>query len=230
MNEANFNRSLKQGNDFFQELGLMRAFLVPHSLLPNYRFNQIALDTERPYEEVFFAGLKEGQLNFILNDLTYFQFSRDSEIEARYAFYPSPFSANSIVLLKKYLEALDNGWLDNEAFLHAIEALPSNNRRPVLRYEYSDSQYRKIRHPISHLHIGTYGQDRWGFEKFITPYAFCLQVAKMYFGEHWEALTEEDGPVRNNQFDDYLVAEKAACLMPPIERFCDDERQHFFIR
>lgn len=230
MNEADFNRSLKQGCDLFQELGLMRAFLVPNSLPTNARFNQIALDTERPYEEVFFAGLKEGQLNFILGDLTYFQFSRESATEARYAFYPSPFSASSVVLLRKYLEVRDNGWLDDESFQHAIEALPINNRRPVLRYEYSESQHKKIRHPISHLHIGTYGEDRWSVEKFLTPYAFCLQVAKMYFGEHWEALTEEDGPLRRNPFDAYLVAEKAACLISPIERFCDDERQHFFIK
>jgi hypothetical protein len=136
----------------------------------------------------------------------------------------------SLVLLKKYQDARDGGYLDDESFSCAIEALPLNNRRPVLRYEYSDSQYRKIRHPISHLHIGTYGEDRWSVEKFLTPYAFCLQIAKMYFGEHWEALTEEEGPIRKNPFDDCLVAEKASCLMPPIERFCSDERQHFFIK
>jgi hypothetical protein len=232
MTEQDFKRSINKGHELFNELGLSRAFQLPTSLPISSNFNRVALDLESKYSDIFFCGLKENHLNFILKDLTYFQFSRDSNTEVRYAFYPSPFSQGSIKTLEALTQARDKGILDEEAYGYAIESLPTNSRRPILRYEYSAKQYKRVKHPISHLHIGTYGEDRWSFERLVTPYAFCLQVAKMYFGEYWEALTEED-EVKNsriNPFDSYLTTEKQECPINPIDKYCEIEQRHFVIR
>jgi len=230
MTEAEFKKSIGQTYNLYDMLGRSRAFLVPYSLSPNSRFNEVALDAESAYEDIYFCGLRENQLNFILNDMTFFQFSRDSEKETRYAFYPSPFSQESISLMGSYIKDRDEGYLDDEEFSQALESLPRNSRRPVLRYEFSDSQYRRVRHPLSHLHIGVYGEDRWSFERFLTPYAFGLQVAKMYFGSDWESLTQGEESERHNELDDMLISEKKRCAMAPIDKYCDIEKQHFSFR
>ena len=230
MTESDFKKSINLTYSLYDMLGRSRAFLVPYSLSPNSKFNAIALDAESAYEDIYFCGLRENQLNFILNDMTFFQFSRDSEKETRYAFYPSPFSQKSISLMENYVSDRDAGYIDDEEFSQALESLPRNSRRPALRYEYSDSQYKKVKHPLSHLHIGIYGEDRWSFERFLTPYAFGLQVAKMYFGSDWECLTDGEHGNRNNELDDILISEKAKCAMAPVDKYCEVEKKHFSFR
>jgi hypothetical protein len=229
MNESNFIKSIKKSYELFDNLGLSRSFTVPSSLNVNEAFNRLALDTSTNYQDLFFCGLKIGQYNFILKDLTYFQFSRKSEDDVRYAFYPSPFDPSVLKVIDQLTRARDIDVLDDEAFAVSIESLELNYRRPVIRYDYSPKQYKPVKHPTSHLHVGTYGEDRWCVERFLTPYAFSLQIAKMYFGDYWEALTvEEKDGTRRNELDDYLYAERSACKITPLDKFGSSDKKHFF--
>jgi hypothetical protein len=62
----------------------------------------------------------------------------------------------------------------------------------------------------------------------MTPYAFCLMIAKLYFSEHWEALTEENpNGDRVNAFDNRYFAAKKQCTNLDEHLFSTDERSQF---
>lgn len=229
MKESDFVKSLISAHDIFQRLGLSTGIQVPTSLGINTEFNKVSFNKSADYCDIYFCGLKNNHLNFILKDLTYFQFSRSSDTEVRYAFYPSPFDELAIEKINKITEAKNKQLIDEETFSTIIEGIENNYKRPLIRYEYSTSQYKKIKHPTSHLHIGHYGEDRWCVERFLTPYAFALQIAKMYFSELWEIFTEDDDPEqRKNECDSELVKAKNSCAITPVTNFHNDERAHFY--
>lgn len=229
MTESDFVKSLISAHGIYEKLGLSTGIQVPASLPPNKEFNKISFDKSSDYCDIYFCGLKNNYLNFILNDLTYFQFSRTNETEVRYAFYPSPFDELEIANIKKFTDLKEKQLIDDETFSALIEKMNNNNKRPLIRYEYSASQYKKIKHPTSHLHIGHYGEDRWCVERFLTPYAFALQIAKMYFSDLWEIFTESDDPTqRKNECDSELVNARNNCAITPATNFHSDERAHFY--
>ncbi|AHI63367.1 DUF2290 domain-containing protein [Burkholderia thailandensis] len=229
MNEKAFTLSLRDAHGFFsRELGLAEPLAGPTSLPARSDFNRIALDTERPYTDVFFAGLKVGQYNFALTDFSYFQFSYTSEEDVRYAFYPSPFTTDalaSIAQLQQRLGARDAA--DVEMLMTFAESQPVNYRRPVVRYEYNVEQYDAGVHPVSHLHIGTYGDDRWVLQPRLTPLAFALVIAKLYFRPHWEAVTEGEGEKRLNEFDRLLEKEREVCEPTPEDKFAHETKAFY---
>lgn len=229
MNEKAFVRSLLASHDFFsRQFGLAEPLAGPTSLPANTEFNRIALDTERPYTDVFFAGLKLGQYNFALTDFSYFQFSYTSEEDVRYAFYPSPFTTDAlaqIAQLQQRLGARDAA--DVEMLMTFAESQPVNYRRPVVRYEYNVEQYDAGIHPVSHIHIGTYGDDRWVLQPRLTPLAFALVIAKLYFRPHWEAVTEGEGEKRTNEFDHLLEKERGVCAPTPDDKFAHEIRAFY---
>ena len=230
MTEGDFRNSLKRAHDLFHEFGLIRVFTMPLSLGVNAEFNAVALDKDCSYPDVYFKGLKLAHYNFQLRDYSYFQFSHTSPDNLRYAFYPSPFGNKQLANISKLTAALDEGALDFETYCVAIEGLEINYRRPLIRYDYSSEQYLPVKHPTSHLHLGTFGEDRWPLERRLTPIAFALLIAKLFFGEYWEAVTDETtDSCRTNEFDNMLIAEKALCAITPIEKFLDVERNMFFI-
>lgn len=223
-----FLTSIQEGYDLFEELGLVRTFSCAHSLAVNSDFNKVALDTSIAYPEVFMHALRLGHYNFQLKDFSFFQFSMKGLEELRICFYPSPFGPNELGEVKKLTNILDAGGIDFESYCYFLENLNFNARRPLIRYEYSQKQYEQGIHPAAHLHIGTYGEDRWVCEKRMSPYAFCLMTAKLYFSDHWEAVTEEqhDG-TRVNNFDDRYFAAKKLCVGVHADYFSAVEKSQF---
>src|SRR5690242_20703 len=107
VNERKFILSLREAHNLFCNLGVAEPLVGPTSLPSNSEFNKIALDTERPYTDVFFAGLRVGQYNFKLTDFSYLQFSYVSAEDLRYAFYPSPFTAEAMAHLAQLQKRLE---------------------------------------------------------------------------------------------------------------------------
>ena len=80
------------------------------------------------------------------------------------------------------------------------------------------------------MHIGTYGEDRWVWKRKLTPYAFSLHIAKLYFSEDWEAITEDHPQQqRTNAFDDAYFAERLACAEVDDAYFTKHENGQFFV-
>lgn len=229
MTPASFSLSINASHRLYDQLGLVRTFRSPYSLPPHPDFNRIALDTSVPYPEVFMCALKLGQFNIQLRDFSFFQFSLSGSDDTRLCFYPSPFGPREFGQVKALTETLDTGGLDFETYCYFIENLDFNARRPLVRYEHSQSQYVRGRHPVSHFHIGTYGEDRWPCERCLSPQAFSIMIAKLYFSEDWEALTEEIPTTgRSNELDRLYASTKAACAVSAIEHFGQDERGQFY--
>jgi len=229
VNEREFHQSLIGAHAFFKDLGIARPMVAPRSLPVNPSFNKFALDTELPYGDVYFAGLRLGQFNFQLSDFSYFQFSFATSDDVRYAFYPAPFGAKAQARLDLLHQLLLRGDIDEEAYHTFAEEVPLNYGRPLLRYEYNVGQYKLGLHPASHLHIGTFGDDRWAFQRQLTPRAFALIIGKLYFRPHWEAVTvngEDDS--RENEFDRILLEERRQCVITPQHMFSEEEHAFFF--
>jgi hypothetical protein len=224
-----FSRSIRRSYELFEQLGVARTLRDERSLEANKDFNRVALDTSIPYPEVFMAGLRLGQYNFQLSDYSFFQYSLSGEDEIRLGFYPAPYGPEEFKTVHQLTKGFDEGSLDFEAYCYSLEGLRFNPRRPLVRFEHSAAQYKRAKHPAAHLHIGTFGEDRWPSERLFTPFAFALMIARLYFSEHWEAVTEEVGDVRSNAFDVLYFAEKKECPICDVEVFGDTERQQFHL-
>ncbi|MFJ5445088.1 DUF2290 domain-containing protein [Methylobacillus methanolivorans] len=230
MTDREFKQSIAKAYNFFRQMGIEKSFIHGYSLPVSQPFNSIALDTNSPYPDVFYQGLKLSHFNFNLQDYSYFQFSFNGPEDLRYAFYPSPFGPGDHAEIKDLTIGFEEGLIDQEEFEFALQGLKNNYARPLLRYEYNSNQYKSGCHPASHLHLGTFGEDRWTIHKKLTPYVFALIIAKHYFGEHWEAITEFDvaGIRLSNEFDMNLFREKTECSITPVHMFTDHETRGFY--
>lgn len=229
MTPAAFNQSIAASYRLYDDLGLARTFRLPHSLPVNPGFNAVALDTSAPYPDVFMAALRLGHYNFQLRDFSVFQFSMSGPDELRLCFYPSPFGPKEFAQVQVLTDTMDAGGIDFESYCYFIESLDFNARRPLIRYEHSRMQYQPGLHPASHMHIGTYGEDRWVCERRLSPQAFSLMIARLYFSDHWEVLTEDIPPHgRTNELDRQYVAAKTACALSEADLFGPHERGQFY--
>lgn len=152
-------------------------------------------------------------------------------LDLRFAFYPSPFGPKEFSLIDKLTTLLNSEQLDFESYSYFLGTIGTNARRPLVRYEFSRTQYVPGRHPAAHFHFGTYGEDRWTVKLKLSPYAFSLMIAKLYFSEDWEVVTTESkhGGERQNEFDAKYVTAKAACIVTSPELFGPmEERQLHF--
>lgn len=228
MTDAEFARSIGKAYELYKSLGIERSFRQPSSLPVNQEFNTLALDTSVLYEDVFVCALRLGHFNLQLRDFSLFQFSKDGD-DLRLCFYPSPFGLQEFLKIKKVTDQLDTGAIDFETYCFFLEGVRFNARRPLIRYEYSTAQYRPGVHPASHLHIGTYGDDRWVCERILTPLAFAHLIGRLYFAADWEAVTEERvAGDRTNEFDTAYFRERADCALSEVAHFGEFERGQFY--
>ena len=61
MNEADFVASIRKVWFFAKAVGVDAEFSVPTSLQASDEFKQIATDPSASYEELFLAGIRDGQ-------------------------------------------------------------------------------------------------------------------------------------------------------------------------
>ncbi|MDH1334562.1 DUF2290 domain-containing protein [Comamonas thiooxydans] len=228
MTDAEFARSIGKAYELFASLGIERSFRQPGSLPVNQEFNTLALDTTVLYEDVYVCALRLGHFNLQLRDFSFFQFSKNGD-DLRLCFYPSPFGMQEFLKIKRVTEQLDLGAIDFETYCFFLEGVSFNAQRPLIRYEYSTSQYQCGVHPASHFHIGTYGDDRWVCERILTPLAFSHLVGKLYFAADWEAVTEElETGDRMNEFDAAYFRERTNCALSAAAHFGMHERGQFY--
>ena len=225
---AALKQSIERAYSLFDDLGQAQFIRNQYSLNPLQEFNAVALDTSSSYTEVFHCALRLSYFNFRLKDYSFFQFSQSTDTEQRFAFFPSPFSPKQLEVIQWVDDLQGSGQVDPEKFSYLIQEMDVNATRPLIRYEYSESQYVHGRHPSAHLHFGTYGEDRWPVRRRLTPYAFALLIARLYFQPDWEALTE-DHPYqgRTNKFDMDYFAEKQGCPLTDVQYFGQIEERLF---
>ncbi|ANM15318.1 hypothetical protein AMK06_CH00368 [Rhizobium sp. N541] len=187
MTRDDFNTSIRAIHSFFANEAFVESSVYLVTLPRSVEFNKTSL-TSSDYNTVFEAGLSLSHYNFLLKDLAYFQFSHASESEWALAYYPNPRVSGSSVALSEFNElrdAAERGEIDDEEFSLLASSLQVGNYIPRMRFEYSESQYRPVRHPGAHFHIGMSGEDRWASSRKLSPRSFGLLIAKHYYPELW---------------------------------------------
>ncbi len=231
MNERDFINSIKKAAKHFTDLEIVLSLSSYYSFNPSDEFRRISLSPDSEYGDVFLEGLRQSQYNFILNNRSFFQFSRVADDDYRLAYYPNPFlSGGNSLIDKLILDDTDELSFEFEEFSDLLEESPFNSRIPVIRYEYCIKQYNKLRHPTSHFHIGFHTENRWPSPIIFTPYMFSLHISKMYHLEEWLSVGDNANNLRYlNEFDELMCKEKVNCI--PLSDACisPEERQQILI-
>ncbi|WP_106727558.1 DUF2290 domain-containing protein [Mesorhizobium soli] len=144
--------------------------------------------TSKDYTEIYDRGLSLSHYNFLLTDYSYFQFSYASDTEYALAYYPNPRlsgSPEATELFRELEKERDGGSLNDEEFSELVAEFPSQGFIPRVRFEYSGNQYRNVRHPGAHFHLGMSGEDRWPSARKLSPRSFTLLMAKFYYPATW---------------------------------------------
>lgn len=187
MTLSEFNSSIRALASFFSEVEMWMTTIYEISLPRSEAFNKFSLTTDN-YVSIYEAGLSLSHYNILLRDLAYFQFSYANETEYALAYYPNPRLSGSIEALRVFRELeeeRDNGALTTEGFDELVAAMPACVYIPRIRFEYSKQQYRQVRHPGAHFHIGMSGEDRWCSGRKLSPRSFGLLITKLYYPEVW---------------------------------------------
>lgn len=187
MTRGEFEASIRAISSFFSERDAIESTVYPVSLPRSQEFNKRALTTQ-DYNVIYQAGLSLSHYNFILRDLAYFQFSHTSAVEWALAFYPNPRLTGSADALAKFNDLkgeLDRDEIDDEEFSLLVSSLEVRNYVPRVRFEYSERQYKQVKHPAAHFHIGMSGEDRWASSRKLSPRTFGMLIAKHYYPDLW---------------------------------------------
>ncbi|APO75228.1 hypothetical protein AM571_CH02419 [Rhizobium etli 8C-3] len=214
MTRDDFNASIRAIHTFFESEDFLESTVYLVALPRSEDFNKISL-TSQDYNFVYETGLSLSHYNFILKDLAYFQFSHSSEGEWALAYYPNPRvsgSPDAFAEFNELKDAVERDEIDDEEFSSLVSSLQVGNYIPRVRFEYSESQYRRVRHPGAHFHIGMSGEDRWASSRKLSPRSFAMLIAKHYYPDLWWknsrfSLAEEDQELANVEtcFDEKLL-------------------------
>ncbi|WCA61660.1 DUF2290 domain-containing protein [Agrobacterium tumefaciens] len=199
MNRDDFNASIRAIRGFFENQDFLESTVYFVSLPRSEDFNKISL-TSQDYTTVYEKGLSLSHYNFLLKDLAFFQFSHSSEGEWALAYYPNPRvsgSPDAFAEFNELKDAVEREDINDEEFSYLVSSLQIGNYIPRVRFEYSESQYKRVRHPGAHFHIGMSGEDRWASSRKLSPRTFGMLIAKHYYPNLWWknsrfSLAEED--------------------------------------
>jgi hypothetical protein len=230
VNEGRFSQSIRAAYRFFVQNELSRQVATLASFKPTDEFRALCFDRHATYLQLFLAGLSSSQFNFQLIDYSFVQFSRLGPTDFRYAFYPSPFE-DELETIQDLEERLQIGLISFEEFSLEMESMRFESRRPMIRFEHSEGQYRQFTHPASHLHLGLHSENRLAVERLLTPHAFSLLIAKLFFADTWIRQGDDSLPdgTAIGGFDKLLMREKNQSSVLPVHLFSIHERNLIFV-
>jgi hypothetical protein len=189
-------------------------------------FRDLALGGADTYTELYIGALRTGAYNIVLRDFSLFQFGLDDS-GARYAFLPNPYLhlAEDGETINEAWELVEGGAGTLEDAIDYVGSIDSESGVPPIRYEASESQWKKLRHPHSHFHIGFHADNRWPVRRHLTPFAFTLLIAKMYYGSAWLSGC---APADFSPHEELLRAERVGnCRLVSPEYFPQEEELSF---
>jgi hypothetical protein len=146
--------------------------------------------------------------------------------EVRYAYYPNPFRVISVGEFAREIGSDPNEEGLYEAYVQWLTEQVAVDRAPVVRYDLDFHRYREVRHPAAHFHLGRQPDSRWCVNRELTPYAFGLHIAKLFYHEEWRVHGGSDSP-EHNTFDQRLTLERSGCRVLTNRFFTDREGKHF---
>jgi hypothetical protein len=209
---------------------LAGTFSMPEPLVVDESFRTIALSGTASYVELYLSGLRLSQYNFLLVDYSFFQFGWTAREHVRYAFYPNPFASRPDALedVRRYEDDVRSGVLSYDDYLDILREFTPEPRVPLIRYDSAPTQYRELRHPACHFHIGHHADNRWAVRRLLTPLAFTALMVKHYYGGNWRRHGDDETAEGGNSLEASLLREKIDCRLIDPTRFSIVEDKSFF--
>lgn len=229
MTRQEFAKSLRKAIQFLVEIDVVFDPHLWSSLVPSTDFRQVAMSRSSPYEEVFLTGLRNRDYNVLLTDFSFVQFyceGEDSDVALRFAYYPNPYEIPTYEEFER-----DYGQWSVEGFEMYLQLASDNpvlHRVPCIRYDMSKRDYRHLRHPASHLHLGLHEDNRWPLSKLLSPEAFSYLIAKLFYSDKWHAADDiDDAKVGLIGLEGRMAKIRADCEQLPRKLFSRHEKKHF---
>jgi hypothetical protein len=227
MERGEFQRKIRASWQFLgEEMGIARTVISLVSLKIDAAYNEIALDAESSYRDIYLVAMSRSYYNIILNDYSIFQYSWRGDQSWRLAYLPNPWiagvaGAESLIQEWEALESL--GALDQEEVAGLISELPYHSSIPAIRFEYAADQYRELAHPAAHLHIGRHTENRWPLARLLNPLTFSMAIAKFYYSTRWAQLSTFHGHAVEDCLDLRFIEELRHSRL--VHEFSEDERR-----
>lgn len=155
-----------------------------------------------------------------------FQLDKNEKIcDLRYAYYEVPTRTISYeeYLIKEGLNPEECGDIFLDDFdQYKTETLLKKSVTSI-RYDFSVSQYDKIQHPISHLHIGQQNEIRIPISLIMTAKTFVAFVLRHVYWNKWKFYI--DDPI----FQKLYLSSKQPSDSLNIEQFCAEEKLDLYM-
>ncbi|RSZ26128.1 DUF2290 domain-containing protein [Acinetobacter bereziniae] len=182
------------------------------------------------YREIYDYIINYNQYNISLIDKGCFQFSESrnssGEQELRYAYYPNPYQFVDFKKeVKSIQELFDGGELTDLEYQQLVNEAEFILDIPLIRYDYSPSQYNNKFHPASHFHIGFHSDNRWPVSKILNPLVFFIKIISMYYGEIWK----ENFDIKSMSLNDVYATSKTESYSVPSVYFGDEDKKRLVI-
>jgi len=231
MNRGDVENGIRRSWEVLNRLALGETFSSAAALAINEEFRDLALNAETRYAALYMNGLSNSYYNILIADYSYFHFGWSAENHVRYAYYPNPFLSGKggVKGFKRLREAVEADAISVEQYHALLEDELPECRVPLLRYENAPGQWRELRHPCSHFHIGHHSDNRWAINRVLTPLAFTLLVLKQYYSEEWDLLGDDSEGKIQNVFERELIKERFNCRIIGDDLFTANEASSFHL-
>lgn len=232
MNREDLVSHIRKAWMYAKVMRIDELFSGPTAFDASDTFKVLAISSDATYEELYLAGMREGQYNILLKDFSFFQFGVGSVDGVRFAYYPNPFLGavpDALGQLTEMQEYVSEGIIDMDEFLHRVADIRHPQHPPLVRYEYSKRQYVEATHPCSHLHVGFHGENRWPVRRYLTAGAFTLLIFRLFYLDFWmRAGTIKSGD-KHLALDAILEMARAESRMLYEDEFSRVEGQRFYL-
>jgi hypothetical protein len=118
--------------------------------------------------------------------------------------------------------------MDVDDYLSHISELRNDQHPPLVRYEYSVSQYIEESHPASHMHLGFHGENRWPLARILSVTAFSLLIFRVFYLPFWLNAPKIRRGQNDASLDEVLSQiRQESCRILPDDQFSPLERSRF---
>lgn len=232
MSKNHLTSEIRKAWSIAKLMEIEQSFTGPVALQASEDFKRLATSPDVSYEQLYLEGLQSSQYNIILRDYSFLQFGSGAADEVRYAFYPNPFigaSQAAISELAEMQEYVEDGVMGVDEFLHKASELRVPQHPPLIRYEYSVQQYRKLRHPCSHIHLGFHSENRLPIRRRMSAWAFSLFIFRLFYLRNWVNAKNVKSDDKDSTLDKIYATARQECRILYENEFSEEEELHFHL-
>lgn len=210
MKEKDFSISRENSKKFLNKFDFLKSADFYRKPISQKFIN---ICRENDFLKLYKFAIDNADYHFLLFDNSFIQLEYNKESKnkttLRYAFYESPYDFPDY---KKYLLVRNLRFRDvGHKYIgeYEQELSESSIKQPfvIIRYDYSEKEYRCGGHSISHFHFG-YGNSesiRITSSILVSPILFILYIIKQVYYDKWVKLLDKDG------FMEYYKKAKSKC-------------------